>query len=357
MDPGGDLPRGGRAPSADDESRRILREAAARTSPSLARIWLGPKIWETERLPTLEELRPEKELLEEERVSIRYGREMVRAVGERSHAKSLGEGCGQHEHEAAWATLRGLEDGALEAVAVGFAEHECSALGTELRAGSRSFARLFLSVEGLSLLQAVAKELHGLSLEHCWAWDVVGERREEEYSVVWGVKRLLARIHVVMVKNHLVEDRSNRAVGRRDCCAHTPGICLEYFDESQSVKWWSLHPCMHWVCDPCFNQLIAGPLIQQRQRLQAEAKAEKEMATTQREAATKLEASIQDAGAGQLHGVVQALDRLATETEEKASHLFEESFGTPPVCPHCAETVRDAICKRMVVVGHEGEGQ
>ena len=129
-----------------------------------------PEIWETERLPALEELRPEKELLEEERVSIRYGREMVRAVGKRSHAKSLGEGCGQHEHEAAWATLRGLEDGALEAVAVGFAEHECSALGTELRAGSRNFARLFLSAEGLSLLQAVAKELHGLSLEHCWAW-------------------------------------------------------------------------------------------------------------------------------------------------------------------------------------------
>ena len=262
MDPGG----GGRAPSADDESRRILREAAARTSPSLARIWLGPKIWETERLPTLEELRPEKELLEEERVSIRYGREMVRAVGERSHAKSLGEGCGQHEHEAAWATLRGLEDGALEAVAVGFAEHECSALGTELRAGSGNFARLFLSAEGLSLLQAVAKELHSLSLEHCWAWcacrpqltrraiidfptprlpyrDVVGERHEEEYSVVWGVKRILARIQDVMVRNHLVEDRSNRAVGRRDCCAHTPGICLEYFDASRSVKWWSLHPC------------------------------------------------------------------------------------------------------------------
>jgi len=82
------------------------------------------------------------------------------------------------------------------------------------------------------------------------------------------------------------------------------------------------------------------------------------MATTRREAATKLEASIQDAGAGQLHGVVQALDRLATETEEKASHLFEESFGTPPVCPHCAETVRDAICKRIMVAAHdEGEGE
>ena len=115
---------------------------------------------------------------------------------------------------------------------------------------------------------------------------------------------------------------------------------------------------MHWVCDPCFNQLIEGPLIQQRERLRAEAKAEKEMATTQREAATKFEASIQDAGAGQLHGVVQALDRLATETEEKASHLFEESFGAPPVCPHCSETVRDAICKRIMVAGHDGgEGE
>ena len=72
--------------------------------------------------------------------------------------------------------------------------------------------------------------------------DVVGERHEEEYSVVWGVKRLLSRIHVVMVRNHLVEDRSNRAVGRRDCCAHTPGICLEYFDASRSVKWWSFYP-------------------------------------------------------------------------------------------------------------------
>ena len=47
--------------------------------------------------------------------------------------------------------------------------------------------------------------------------DVVGERHEEEYSVVWGVKRILARIQDVMVRNHLVEDRSNRAVGRRDC--------------------------------------------------------------------------------------------------------------------------------------------
>jgi len=291
--------------------------------------------------------------LEEERVSLRYGREMVRAVGQRSHSKSLGEGCGQHEHEAAWAALRGLEDGALEAVAVGFAEHECSALGPEQRAASRNFARLFFSAEGLSLLQAVAMELHGLSLEHCWAWDVVGERVGEEYSVVWGVKCILARIHDAMVRNHLVEDRSNRAVGRRDCCSHTPGLCLEYFDESRSVKWWSLHPCMHWVCDPCFNQLIAGPLIQQRERLQTEAKAEAKQATTRRQAATNFEASIQNAGAGQLHGVVQALDRLATETEEKASHLFEESLGTPPVCPHCGGPVRDANCKRMVVAGED----
>ena len=58
------------------------------------------------------------------------------------------------------------------------------------------------------------------------------------------------------------------------------------------------------------------------------------------------------------HFVQQALDRLATETEEKASHLFEESFGAPPVCPHCSETVRDAICKRIMVAGHDGgEGE
>ena len=110
---------------------------------------------------------------------------------------------------------------------------------------------------------------------------------------------------------------------------------------------------MHWVCDPCFNQLIAGPLIQQRERLRTEAKAEAKQATTRRQAATNFEASIQNAGAGQLHGVVQALDRLATETEEKASHLFEESLGTPPVCPHCGGPVRDANCKRMVVAGED----
>ena len=52
------------------------------------------------------------------------------------------------------------------------------------------------------------------------------------------------------------------------------------------------------------------------------------------------------------------VSRFATQTEEKASHLFEESFGTPPVCPHCAETVRDAISQRIMVVEHdEGEGE
>ena len=124
------------------------------------------------RLPTLAEVFPEPELVNEaEQVPTRYGLIMKRKPGHPSYCKSIGDGCGGPDERTtrAWAAFTKLPRPVFEAIARGIVQHDCKSLPQAARVQAFEFVVLLLT-SGIPLLRAVAVEWNGLTFQKCWPW-------------------------------------------------------------------------------------------------------------------------------------------------------------------------------------------
>lgn len=126
-----------------------------------------------ERLPTLEELRPDAQTMNEpSTVPLEYALVMQRIPGQPSYCKTIGDALGKDDPRTlrAWSDFEALPRAAYDAIAAGIVDVECRRRTPEVKERAKHFCQLLLQPAGLVLLRSVAAELHALELQNCWAW-------------------------------------------------------------------------------------------------------------------------------------------------------------------------------------------
>jgi len=221
------------------------------------------KIWEHGApLPTMAECEPPPELLRvAATVPNEYAMSMRRKVGWPSYVGYVGVGLGgelSRQTLARFSSTLG-EPGACEFASV-FAAQNLASLSSPQQAAAVEFLqRLLLTHDGVSILVQVAVHLHAADRLFCHAMDVYGERDGEVHGPWWAVKHLLFMILSVMVRNGMCAAPVIRE--GRHCCApprFRSSQCLISFEHtpSRQERWFSLHPCIHWLCAECCDTLL-----------------------------------------------------------------------------------------------------
>jgi hypothetical protein len=234
---------------------------------------LGPKIWQSDELPSLSSLRPPSDLFDgAATIPAIFADRMLRSPGQRSFCMMIGRLCGGDDEKVqdAWRKFAALPAVHMDAIARSFVDNYLAELTPQQQASAIHYVRLLLSKAGIERLRELTRELRGLSgeltddglaVEPCWAWcarhiprapgfddrsrmsprtplhrDVYGERVEEEHTPVWCVKRLLQQIVNGMVASEWIDASESL----QECI-----VCWARYDATPEAHelWYSLHPC------------------------------------------------------------------------------------------------------------------
>jgi len=221
------------------------------------------KIWEPDApLPTLADFAPPHELLlVAATIADTCPKLMKRKVGWPSYAKYLGVGLGGAPRQT-WATFNAKlgAHGAREMASIFVAQHLAELSSPQQAAAADFLQRLLLTREGADVLIRVSLQLYAADLHTSHVMDVYGEREGEVHGLWWAVKRLLFAILQAMIRNGMCPAPTTSGDGRH-CCA-PPQLrssqCLVAFEHapSRQERWWSLHPCMDWLCAECCKTVL-----------------------------------------------------------------------------------------------------